>query len=147
MRNKNGFTLLETLIVVAILGVVSITLANMVIYIYRTNKSVFRSVSALEGKEQMVMTVLRELRGATYGPSGEWPLVTAQDSNIAFYLYTESGNVLREYALPDAMRFHYFDALGAELPKPVDVQNVARVGITASSTSIGSAALRNLRTH
>jgi hypothetical protein len=116
----------------------------MVVYIYRTNKAVFRTVSALEGREQIVMTVLREVRGATYGPNSEWPLVTATDSDISFYVNTGSEIVLRDYTLPATMQFHYFDMLGAELSTPIDVQKVARVNITASSTSIGSATLRNI---
>jgi prepilin-type N-terminal cleavage/methylation domain-containing protein len=144
MKKKNGFTLMETIVVIAIVGVVSIALSDMIVYIYRTNKAVFKTVAALEGREQVVMTVLREVRGATYGPNGEWPLVTATDSDISYYVNADSGIVLREYTLPATMKFHYFDVQDSELGGTVDVRNVARVNITASSTSIGSATLRNI---
>lgn len=138
---------METLVVVAILGVVSIALSDMVVYLYRTNKVVFKTVAALEGRQPVVMTTLRGVRGSTYGPNGEWPLVTAADSAIAFYVHNDSGSELKTYTLPNTMRFHYFDAQGNELTNPIDVQKVMRVNITASSTSIGSATFRNVVAH
>jgi prepilin-type N-terminal cleavage/methylation domain-containing protein len=80
-----GFTLIETLTVVAIFGLLSVGMFSAIGYIYRNNAYVFESAAAVENARRGLMLSLEHIREASYGDDGSYPLGTAATSSLIFY--------------------------------------------------------------
>ena len=81
----NGFSLMEVLIVVAITGIVGAGLVAMIAYFYQTNSVVLGQADAVAAARGGVEHALRDLREATYGEDGAYPIGTFATSSITFY--------------------------------------------------------------
>lgn len=85
-----AFTLSETLVVIAILGVAGITLMGALTDFYRQNTYLFESTSALENARRALLTALENVREASYGEDGAYPIVVAATSTITFHADIDS---------------------------------------------------------
>ena len=93
MRNLNnmnkyhhkGFTLMETVMVIAFLAGVGIALSYSIYTFYRQNSYVFESVSALDKARFSVNAALKSLREASFGEDGAYPIAAAGTSTITFH--------------------------------------------------------------
>lgn len=82
---KRGFTLPEMLVVIAILGAVGIALSVVIDSLYRGNAYVFESAASVDNARRAMTTALRNLREASYGENGAYPVAAAGTSTITFY--------------------------------------------------------------
>ena len=80
-----GFSLIETIVVIAITVVVGIALLNMIQYFYKTNDYVLQEGTAVQSARQGLATSVQELREASYGDDGSYPIASAATSSITFY--------------------------------------------------------------
>lgn len=80
-----GFTLAETLVVIAIVGTVGVTLSTVIIQGYRGNAYVFEAASSVDSARRGLFTALQNLREATYGQDGAYPVATAGTSTVTFF--------------------------------------------------------------
>lgn len=80
-----GFTLVETLTVIAIVGTAGIALTSALVDFYRQNAYLFESTTALENARRALTTSLEDLRESSYGEDGAFPLVSAATSTITFH--------------------------------------------------------------
>jgi prepilin-type N-terminal cleavage/methylation domain-containing protein len=80
-----GFTLMETLVVVAIVATVGLTLSTVIVQGYRGNAYVFEAASSVDSARRGLFTALQNLRESTYGQDGAYPVATAGTSTVTFF--------------------------------------------------------------
>lgn len=73
------------MVVIAILSVVGIALMGMITYVYKTNTFIFQQSTATDNARRGVEYALENLREATYGADGSYPINTAATSTVTFY--------------------------------------------------------------
>lgn len=85
MRPTKAFSLVETLVVVALTTLVGMGLFAMIFHFYRSNAFLLEATSAVESSSRGISTTLESLREATYGEDGSYPIASVATSSITFY--------------------------------------------------------------
>lgn len=80
-----GFTLPEVLVVISILGVVSVALAGAIVNTYRGSAYVFEAAASVDNARRALTTAVQNLREASYGEDGAYPIAAAATSTVTFY--------------------------------------------------------------
>ncbi len=83
--NARGFTLVETMVVVTIITLVGVALTSLITYFYRTNTYVLQQTGAIDSAQRGLDMSFKNLREASYGDDGSYPIETAATSSIVFY--------------------------------------------------------------
>lgn len=104
-----GFTFIETIVVISILAVVGTGLAYTIVFFYRTNASVLQESSAITSARRGIENSMRDLREATYGDDGSYPLATVLPNDIVFYADVDKDSSIEkvEYVLEDDVLARY----------------------------------------
>lgn len=89
-----AFTLIETLVTITIFTIVSLALTFLVIYFYKTNEYVLEQTSAVESARMGVTSAMDDLREASYGANGAYPIVSATPTSITFYVDRRGNGVV-----------------------------------------------------
>ncbi|HYD93052.1 MAG TPA: type II secretion system protein [Candidatus Paceibacterota bacterium] len=84
-----GFTMMEMVVVIAILGAVSGTLLFIIRDFYRSNAYVFEATTSVDSAQRGLQTALRDIREASYADDGNYPIATAATSSITLYSDTD----------------------------------------------------------
>ncbi len=95
-RALPGFTLIETVVVIGILVVVSGALVGMIVYVYKANAFIFQQSTATDSARRGIEYALENLREATYGADGAYPIATAATSTITFYADVDNDGVVEK---------------------------------------------------
>ncbi|MGD0328728.1 MAG: type II secretion system protein [Minisyncoccia bacterium] len=82
---RNAFTLIETIVVVAITALIFVTLGSLLTYFYKTNAYTLQQATAVAQARQGVEDAMRYLREASYGSDGSYPIASVATSSITFY--------------------------------------------------------------
>lgn len=82
---SRAFTLTETLVVVALVSLVGVGIQYAIQYFYRANNYVLQSTVAVNNARLGVSTIASNLREATYGDDGSYPIVSAATSSMTFH--------------------------------------------------------------
>jgi type II secretory pathway pseudopilin PulG len=160
MRNNvtRAFTLVETIVVIALTSIIMGSLGSLLVYFYKTNAYVYEQATATIQARRGVDDAVRYLREASYGTDGSYPIQTAATSTIALLAdvnndqtleritYTLTNGVLsRTIAGSPAVTsiisssvtnasttplFRYYDTAGTELTLPINKSKVASVKTT-----------------
>lgn len=88
MQYKNthsGFTLLETIVYIALFSMIFIAITNAIITFYQSNRYTLEQMSQLDSARKGVASLVSTLREATYSGSGAYPVESAGNNNITFY--------------------------------------------------------------
>ncbi len=96
---KRGFSLIETIVVVAILAVVGVGLLTMIAYFYRSNAFVLEQTSALDSAHRGIDDAFGVLREASYGEDGSYPIALAATSSMTFYSDVDSDSPVERVRL------------------------------------------------
>jgi type II secretory pathway pseudopilin PulG len=80
-----GFTLIETLTVVTLTIVLLGALTAIIVFFYRTNSSVVEQSDAISSARRGIEKGVRDIREATYGEDGSYPVVAASTSTLTFF--------------------------------------------------------------
>lgn len=91
---KLGFTLVETIVVVAMTALVLITLGWLIVYFYKTNAYALEQSTAVGQARHGVEDAMLYLREASYGSDGSYPIKNAATSSITFYANTDDDTVI-----------------------------------------------------
>lgn len=105
MRNTrvSGFTLIEVVVVISITGVVMLALVFLIQYFYRTNAYVLEQTQAVNSARVSVAHATTDLREASYGADGSYPIAYAGTSTVTFYASLNGPTVEKvRYYLSDA---------------------------------------------
>ena len=155
-----GFTLIETVVVVALTALMMGVLSTLLVYFYRTNAYVFQQTSAVMQARRGVTDATKLLRQATYGPDGSAPIQTAATSSVSFYVdpdgdgtlkhvsYTRIGTTLYKAVqtgegdpatttlttfvtnTATSSLFRYYNSAGTELTAPIVKKDIAAVTLS-----------------
>lgn len=82
---KNGFTLVETLIAVAIFAAVMIAVASFAADSFSYNGSISNSFQTSQSAQLILKTMLAELRETAPASNGAYPIAYAGSTTISFY--------------------------------------------------------------
>jgi type II secretory pathway pseudopilin PulG len=105
-RNSRGFTLVETVVWVAITSMILLAIVNSIQYFYRTNTYAVEQSAAVTSAQRGIETMIKTMREAAYSSTGAWPVITMSTSSFSFYAdvdadpfieqirYTLSGNTV-----------------------------------------------------
>lgn len=92
-QKSDGFTLIEALIVMVILGLLGAGLLSLQYILAQNQTLVFTSYLAIDEANSVVSTFVKEIRGARTGDNGSYPIESALDNQIVFYSdYDYDGN-------------------------------------------------------
>lgn len=84
-KAPNGFTLVEVLVLISVTGLLGITLNTLIVNFYRANSFLIQQTSAIDNARRGLRVSFQNLRQATYGEDGSYPVQTAATSSIIFY--------------------------------------------------------------
>ena len=97
---NNGFTLIETIVAVAMTGIVMATLGVMIQYFYQTNAYALEQNQAVNNARASIENTVRDLREASYGADGSYPIRSAATSSVVFYARSPASGTIE--------RLHYY---------------------------------------
>lgn len=80
-----GFTFIEMIVVIALTVLISGTMAGLIQYFYKTNNYVLQQTQAVNSARASIQAATRDLREASYGADGSYPIVAASTSTITFF--------------------------------------------------------------
>ena len=83
--SMRGMSLIEMLVVLAIVPIITIAISDSVIFFYRANSSSLEEAYQIQSGQNGVQTLVHDLREATYADDGSYPLATMATSSITFY--------------------------------------------------------------
>lgn len=110
-----AFTLIEMLVVVAIVAMVSLALTSVILEMYRSNAYVFESAISVDNARRGLSSSLESLREATYGQDGSYPLASVATSSITFFAEEDGDSAVervRVYLLDGTLYRGVTDAAG-----------------------------------
>jgi prepilin-type N-terminal cleavage/methylation domain-containing protein len=84
-RHEKGFTLVETLVVVFILAIIMIGLTKFSLDVFYDNSVIKGSFSTAQDAEEIVRVMTKELRSASTGSDGSYPILTAATNTLTFF--------------------------------------------------------------
>lgn len=85
LGSPRGFTLVETIMVIALSTVVMLALSSLIVYFYKTNAFVLEQSQAVNSARLSIQHAMADLREAAYGADGSYPLNAAATSTVTFY--------------------------------------------------------------
>lgn len=80
-----GFTILETIMAVAIFTLMMGAVSASIVSFYRANSYTLNKSFAIDSASKGVETMVREIREATYSDTGAYPVVSAATNNFIFF--------------------------------------------------------------
>lgn len=80
-----GFSLSETMVVIAMTGVLATALSMAIVSVYRNNAFIFEATASVESARGGLGKALQDIREATYGDNGNYPLGEVATSSVTFY--------------------------------------------------------------
>ncbi|MBI2120996.1 MAG: prepilin-type N-terminal cleavage/methylation domain-containing protein [Parcubacteria group bacterium] len=89
-RKTKSFTLLETIIYIAIFGLVFLAITNAIITFYQSNRYTLEQMNQLDSARKGVSALVTGIREATYSESGAYPIESAEESSMTFYADTDN---------------------------------------------------------
>jgi type II secretory pathway pseudopilin PulG len=87
---QRGFTLIETLVWIAIFTASMVAIATSVIYFYRTSNYAIEEATALTSTQHGMDAMVRVIREAAYSSVGAYPIVAMATSSFTFYANVDS---------------------------------------------------------
>lgn len=94
MTRFKGISLVETMVVVAITAMVGGALLSAIRYFYVDNAYVFEAATSVDSARRGLAVSLQDLREASYGDDGSYPISAAATSSITFYSDTDADGAI-----------------------------------------------------
>ncbi len=84
-HSRFGFTLVETIVVVALFSVLSLAIMEAVVTFYRVHGYTIAQAGQIDTARQGMEQLVRDLREMTYADDGTFPLMVTEDFRIGFF--------------------------------------------------------------
>ncbi len=94
--NQRAFTLVETIVVIAITALIMVTLGMLLAYFYKINAYTLQQSVAVAQARQGIEDATRYLREASYASDGSYPIAAVATSSITFYANTDGGSAIEQ---------------------------------------------------
>lgn len=95
INSTNGFTLVETMVVIFIFSLLALGISQLSNVIFKDIKQNMSSLDNLDSARSIASKFTNEIRSASYGNDGGYPLYQVGNSQIIFYSnYGQSPNVV-----------------------------------------------------
>ena len=91
-----GLTLVETIIVVALTAFILLAVNALIWYFYRTNAYTLEQTQAVNSANASLEHALRDIRQASYGADGSYPVLNAATSTVSFYADIDANNTVNK---------------------------------------------------
>jgi len=85
MKSRRGMTLIEVLIVVALVPIIMVSIVDSVLAFYRANSTSFEEAYQIQSASNGIGVLVRDLREATYADNGSYPVAAIASSSVTFY--------------------------------------------------------------
>ena len=95
-KNNLGFTLVETIVVVGLTAFMMVVLGQLIRYFYQTNAYVLEQSKAVDSARRSIENAMSDVRQASYGADGSYPLLSAGTSTITFYANIVPGSAVEK---------------------------------------------------
>lgn len=82
---KRGFTLVETIVTIAIFSILAIGVNALFTHIFSGSRDRLNSIDQIDQSRLAITKFLNEIRVASLGADGSYPIGLANDSEIIFY--------------------------------------------------------------
>lgn len=83
--NNTGFSLVETILVVAISTFVFLAMVSAINFFYRTNDYSVQQAAAITSARRGVENMVRDIREASYSNNGAYPVLEMSTSSFTFF--------------------------------------------------------------
>lgn len=93
---RKGFSLIETILVIAIGTLVMLAVMSSVLYFYRTNSNTIEQGFALSSARKGIEFMVRDIREATYSDNGAYPIILLGDNSFSFYSDIDRDNSVEQ---------------------------------------------------
>lgn len=80
-----GFTLIETLVVIAVFTILMGAMSALIVSSYNSNRYLWDQMRAVSEARKGVRLMIREIREAQTGENGSYPIAKADDKEFIFY--------------------------------------------------------------
>lgn len=84
-QSRRAFTMVETVVVIGLTALVIVALGQLIRYFYVTNAYVLEQAKAVNSARRSIENAMTDLREASYGADGSYPLLSAATSSVTFY--------------------------------------------------------------
>jgi len=152
MKKEKGFTLIEVVIVITIVGIVSVIIGSMLLGVVKAWTFKINRNDILWDGRIVLNRITREIRtvknntSVTTASSSQFRFTDAGNKDITYSLSstnlnrTENGTANLLAADVSALTFTYYDATGTSIPTPAvspSATNIRRVRINLTLTKNG----------
>jgi len=80
-----AFTLIEVIVLVSVTAAMGVALNSLIANFYKNDKYLLEQTSAIDSAHRGLRNAFEELRQASYGDDGSYPIQSAATSSITFY--------------------------------------------------------------
>lgn len=101
-----GFTLVETLVVIAVFTIIMAASSGALVQFYRTNAFTIEQAYAVQAAELTMKELVRGVREAIFSDEGSYPIVSIATSSFSFYSdidHDDSVELTRFYIQDEAL--------------------------------------------
>lgn len=89
MKHSRGLTLIESIVAIGIFTIIMSAIVGSVIFFYRANTSSLEQAYQIDSARRGVEFLVRDLREATFGDNGAYPVATIASTSITFFSDTD----------------------------------------------------------
>jgi len=83
--NGRGFTLTETVVVIALFTILSLSITGMITQIYKYNSNTIEQANEIEQARRGMLTWVRDAREMTFAATGAFPVELLENHRMGFY--------------------------------------------------------------
>ncbi len=116
MNIQRGFSLVESLVIVALFTIIMLALFDTIATFYRLNAYTLAQSYQIDHARRGTELMVRDLREMTFSDSGTFPLVLMQNNKVGFYSDIDRDNSVEyvEYSLASTTLYKkIFNATGS----------------------------------
>ena len=84
-KSGAGFTLIESLITIAVFALITGVISGLILMLYRTHGYTWQQSTAVNEARKGIETMVKEIREAKFGDDGSFPIVKAGNKEFVFY--------------------------------------------------------------
>lgn len=129
-QTKRGFSLIEILFVVAILGILVVVIGAFQKNVFSLSNSAYGSLFSQNEVRKIINPFVSEVRSASQSSLGSYPIATAGTSTFMFYTDTDSDGLkerIRYYLEDDTLKKGVLVPSGSPLAYDVDDEEIQTI--------------------